>query len=73
METHAERSRKAGRPCTAHDLNFGGECFNCGFDPNAPHFNRCSHAECHVPATRIVGLNGKRAYTCGNHDADRPR
>ena len=21
-------------PCSAHDLNFGGECFNCGYRPH---------------------------------------
>ncbi len=38
---------------------------------------RCTHRECHVPATRIVGYqdsNGvlRRGYTCGNHNADKP-
>lgn len=33
--THHEyaKAHKPARPCTAHDLNFGGSCFNCGFDP----------------------------------------
>jgi hypothetical protein len=25
------KTHKPPRPCTANDLNFGGECFNCGF------------------------------------------
>jgi hypothetical protein len=24
---------KVGRPCTAHDLTFGGRCLNCGYEP----------------------------------------
>jgi hypothetical protein len=32
-QEHCKRARPA-RPCTCHDLNFGGSCFNCGFDPN---------------------------------------
>ena len=32
-QEHCKRARPA-RSCTCHDLNFGGSCFNCGFDPN---------------------------------------
>ena len=34
-ETHTECMQRVRptRPCSAHDLNFGGECFNCGFKP----------------------------------------
>lgn len=34
--THYEwaKTQKLSRPCSAHDLNFGGSCFNCGYDPN---------------------------------------
>jgi hypothetical protein len=36
--------------------------------------NRCSHEGCHVPATRIVSWPpGKRGYSCGNHEADKPQ
>jgi hypothetical protein len=35
MITHAEwlKLNKPARPCTAHDITFGGACFNCGYDP----------------------------------------
>lgn len=26
---------KPARPCTAHDITFGGGCFNCGWEPPA--------------------------------------
>lgn len=29
-KTYADRLPKPARPCSAWDLNFGGECFNCG-------------------------------------------
>lgn len=33
--THAEYSKKAkvSTPCTAYTMNYGGSCFNCGWDP----------------------------------------
>lgn len=33
--THAEHAEKVRPvvPCSAHDRNFGGECFNCGWVP----------------------------------------
>ncbi len=27
------KTMKLSKPCSAHDLNFGGECFNCGWKP----------------------------------------
>lgn len=27
------KHKKPSRPCTCHDLNFDGECFNCGYIP----------------------------------------
>ena len=38
-QTHFERMTAAtarhnlARPCTAHDMTFGGRCLNCGFEP----------------------------------------
>lgn len=34
-KTHSEHAAKTpkSRPCSYYDLNFGGECFNCGFVP----------------------------------------
>jgi hypothetical protein len=34
-DTHAEHYAKAGvsTPCTAHHVNFGGGCLNCGWLP----------------------------------------
>lgn len=34
--------------------------------------NRCSHKGCNVPAVRVVGIKGRREYTCGNHENDKP-
>lgn len=33
--THVQHAnaQQPARPCTAHDINFGGSCFNCGYDP----------------------------------------
>ena len=33
--THSEHASKMNlsRPCSVHDINFGGECFNCGWRP----------------------------------------
>ena len=38
MTTHTDHltyltTHRPIRPCTAHDLNFGGSCFNCGYQP----------------------------------------
>jgi len=34
-KSHIEYSKKnkPSTPCTVHDINFGGSCFNCGYDP----------------------------------------
>lgn len=32
---HTARSKCASRPCTAHDMTFGGRCLNCGYDESA--------------------------------------
>jgi hypothetical protein len=31
--THVEwvKGKKLSRKCTCHNLNYGGECFNCGY------------------------------------------
>ena len=33
LEHIASRKYPLSRDCTRHDVNFGGECFNCGWDP----------------------------------------
>lgn len=35
-EAHVEFARrvKPARGCGRHDMNYGGSCFNCGYDPN---------------------------------------
>jgi len=35
--------------------------------------NRCSYANCNVPATRRTTVGGLDGYTCGNHSSDKPR
>ena len=28
-----KKFRKSAMPCTAWDITYGGECFNCGYSP----------------------------------------
>jgi len=60
---HMDKTRPK-RPCTAADLNFGGECFNCGFNPATAHtsdYERGFQAgKDHVPGSGI--------YCCGSQE-----
>lgn len=76
-----DRFRSARQHCDASRARYDLEC--CAKELEAATLAleggpRCTHAECHVQAVRIVGYRDasghlRRGYTCGNHTSDRPR
>ena len=70
---HKEHSLKSkpAKPCTCHDLNFGGECFNCGWKPeaNISELIACPETECPNCHNGTIALENGRLVCrgeCGN-------
>lgn len=47
MTAHSEHAKRAGvsTPCTAHHVNFGGGCLNCGWMPDGGPRPPATHAQ----------------------------
>lgn len=70
---HIARRSKLPRPCSANDVNIGGGCFNCGFDPDNENHHYVEKAKEPSPSdplnpaalhVRIINTDGTTEDVC---------